>query len=91
MAKFNPKEVEEINAIIAEIEKKVKPKMEIGARDKTVLKSLLVANKINKEVIFFKCKREHSDAVIAHFVNEKKLPRNKFSTALQSSIFLLEA
>jgi hypothetical protein len=89
MAKFNPKEVEEINAIIANIEKKLKPGMEIGGRDKGVLTPLLKSQKIDKKPISFACRREHSDAIVAHFVNEKKIARSRFSIALQNSVFLV--
>jgi hypothetical protein len=91
MAKFNQREVEEINAVIAEIAKKAKPKMEIGGRDKTVLNAMLATSKVEKEVLFFKCRREHSDAIISHFVNNEKLTRSKFSSASQSYIFLIPA
>ena len=89
MAKFNPKEVEEINAVIAAIEKKLKPKMEIGAKDKAILTSLLKVQKIAKKPLVFSCKREHSEAIVSHFVNHKSLTRSKFSTASQNTVFLL--
>lgn len=89
MAKFNPKEVVEINTIIESIEKEVKPGMEIGARDRTVLAGLLTSNDIKKTPKYFKCKREHSDAIITHFIKEKGLTRNKFSGTLQTFIYLI--
>jgi hypothetical protein len=41
MPTFTQKEVEEINEIIKAIQSAIKPKMEIGARDKVVLMGLL--------------------------------------------------
>jgi hypothetical protein len=89
MPTFSQKQVEEINAIIKAIESEIKPKMEIGAKDRVVLAGLLQANKIKKAPKFFKCKREYSDAIVSHFVKEKGLPRSRFSSNLQTSIFLI--
>ena len=89
MPTFSQKEVEEINAIIKAIESEIKPKMEIGAKDKVILSSLLQANKIKKTPKHFKCKREHSDAIVSYFVKEKGVNRSRFSSAMQTSIFLL--
>lgn len=85
----SPQQVKEINALIEQIEKALKPGMEIGAQSKTILPSLLVANKIDKKAKFFPCKREYSDKVVAHFVTEKKLTKSKFHRNAQDSIFLL--
>jgi hypothetical protein len=87
MAKFNPKEVTEINEIIAAIGKKLKPKMEIGARDKGTLTALLGTKA--KGVVHFKCRREHSDAILNHFVTEKNIPKNKYSQNSQTNVYLL--
>ena len=48
MPAFSQNQIEEINAIIKTIESEIKPKMEIGAKDKVVLAGLLQANKIKK-------------------------------------------
>ena len=89
MPTFSQKEVEEINAVIKAIESEIKPKMEIGAKDKVILTGLLQANKVKKTPKHFKCKREHSDAIVSYFVKEKGLTRSRFSSAMQTSIFLL--
>lgn len=90
MAKFNPKEVEEINSVIKSIQTEVKPGMEIGAKDRAVLAGLLSTNDIKKTPKHFKCKREHSDAIVSFFVKEKGLTKNKFSSNLQTSVYLIE-
>ena len=89
MPTFSQKDVEEINAVIKAIESEIKPKMEIGAKDKVVLMGLLQANKVKKSPKLFKCKREHSDAIVSFFVKEKGVARNRFSGTQQTSIFLL--
>lgn len=89
MSKFNAKEVGEINVIIADIEKAVKPKSEIGARDKATLTGLLAATKAEKAPEFFKCRREYSDAIVAHFIKEKKLVRNRFHMSGQPFVFII--
>jgi hypothetical protein len=89
MPTFSQKEVEEINAVIKAIESEMKPKMEIGAKDKVVLMGLLQANKIKKAPKVFKCKREHSEAIVSYFVKEKGVPRSRFSSGQQTSVFLL--
>jgi hypothetical protein len=88
MAKFNPKEVQEINEVIAAVSKKLKPKMEIGARDKGTLSALLGTKA--KDAIHFKCRREHSDAIVNHFVTEKGLTKNKFSQNAQAGVYLIQ-
>ena len=89
MAKFNPKQVEEINAIIKAIEAEVKTGMEIGAKDRTSLASLLQLNKIEKRPKHFKSKAEYSDAIVAYFVKEKGLVKNRFSGNMQTSVYLI--
>jgi hypothetical protein len=71
MAVFNIQQIKEINDAIEEISKSVKSKCEIGAHDKTSLGPLLKSQKPPREAIYFKCKREYSDAIVAHFVKEK--------------------
>ena len=85
----SPQQVKEINALIEQIDKALKPGMEIGAQSKTILPSLLTGNKIDKKARFFSCKREYSDTVVNHFVTEKKLTKSKFHRNAQDSIFLL--
>jgi len=89
MPTFTQNQVEEINAIIKAIGGEIKPEMEIGAKDKVVLADLLHANKIKKVPKMFKCKREYSDAIVSYFVKEKGVPRSRFSSGLQTSIFLI--
>jgi hypothetical protein len=89
MAKFTPLQVEEINAVIAEIEKKIKPESEIGALDKSILSPLLAANNIKTTPSYFKCKREYSDEIVSYFVKTKSLKKSKFHRNGQSLIFLL--
>lgn len=89
MSKFNAKEVGEINAIIADIEKVVKAKSEIGARDKATVTSLLKATKETKKPTFFKCRKEYSDAIVGHFVKEKNIARNKFHMSAQAYVYVL--
>jgi len=86
---FTQNQVEEINAVIKAIESELKPKMEIGAKDRVVLAGLLQANKIKKVPKQFKCKREYSEAIVSYFVKEKGVPRSRFSSGLQTSIFLI--
>jgi hypothetical protein len=82
-------EIKEINAVIEQIQKSLKPKSEIGARDRAILTSLLKANKITKKPKFFKCKRDQSEKIISFFVQEKAVPKNKFSSHHQENIYLL--
>jgi hypothetical protein len=90
MPVFSAQQVTEINAIIAEIQKVVKPKSEIGARDKAFLVPLLKANNVKKVPQFFKCRREYSDAIVSFFVKEKGLTKNKFHMNSQSAIYVLK-
>lgn len=94
MAKFNEKQIMEINLAIDNIskamEKNGKTKYQIGSRDKVVLLSLLRANKMETDKkLFFSCKREYSEVIISHFLNEKGLIRNKFSANAQENVYLL--
>jgi hypothetical protein len=89
MAKFAPPQIIEINAIIEEIQKAIKPDSEIGARDKVILTGLLTANKIDKKPVFFKCKREYSDAIITFFTKEKGVKKSRFSMNTQTAIFVI--
>jgi hypothetical protein len=89
MSKFNAKEIGEINAIIADIEKVIKTKSEIGARDKATVTSLLTATKATKKPVFFKCRKEYSDAIVGHFVKEKNITRNKFHMSSQGFVYVI--
>jgi len=89
MANLNQQQITEVNELIEKIQKAVKPKAEIGAQNKTILRSLLVANKINKKPKFFDVKREYSDTIVNYFVNEKGLAKSRFSMNNQESVFLL--
>ncbi len=89
MPAIHPHQIKELNEIIEQIEKELKPKQEIGAQSKPVLTSLLKAQKSDKKPIFFKTKREYTDQIISHFVNEKKLTKNKFHVSGSEFIFLL--
>jgi hypothetical protein len=89
MAIHNPQQIKEINDLIAEIAKVIKPKSEIGAQDKAVVASLLKTQIPTKKATYFKCKRELSDAVVTHFVKEKGLTKNKFHKNSQPFIFIV--
>ncbi|CAN5135653.1 hypothetical protein BH09BAC3_BH09BAC3_31710 [soil metagenome] len=89
MAVTQPYQIKELNDIIEEIEKVVKPKQEIGAQSKPVLTNLLKGQKSKKKPVFFKIKREYADQIVAHFITEKHLVRNKFHTNGGEYIFLL--
>ena len=83
----NDKSIQEINEVIAKVEKAVKPKCEVGTRDsQAILKSLLKDPK--KKVKFFPCRREHSGKILSHFV-KKGIPKNKFSIDTQSNVYLV--
>jgi hypothetical protein len=90
MAILNVQQIKEINEKIEEIGKSILPKCEIGAHDKTSLTALLNAQNLKKEVVYFKCKREYSDAIITHFVKEKGVTKNRFHKNNQSYIFILK-
>ena len=90
MAVFNIIQIKEINEDIEEIGKSIQPKCEIGAHDKASLAPLLKAQKPAKEALYFKCKREYSDAIVAHFVKEKGAIKNRFHKNNQSTIYILK-
>ena len=90
MAIFSNQQITEINSLIAEIEKSIDPKSEIGARDKVFLTALLKANDVKMKPLFFKCKREYSDTIVSHFVKEKGLVKNRFHMNGQPFIYLLK-
>lgn len=89
MANLNQQQITEVNAIIEKIQKEVKPKCEIGSQNKTILRSILVNNKVKKKVKFFDVRREYSDTIVDYFVNEKGLAKSRFSMNKQESVFLL--
>jgi hypothetical protein len=89
MANLQPHQVKEVNEIIEKIEKAIKPKHEIGSQNKAILANILSANKIQKTPVFFKVRREYTEAIISYFVNEKNLKQNKFHSNGQEFIFLL--
>ena len=89
MPVFNTQQITEINTLIAAIEKVIKPKFEIGARDKTFITSVLKANKVTKKPLYFSCKREYSDFIVSHFVKENGVAKSRFNMNNQSCIFLL--
>lgn len=86
---LQPQQVKEINSVIEKIEKALKPDHEIGAQSKVILKNLLAVNKIDRVPLFFKCRREHSENIISHFVSEKKIKKSRFHSNSQESIFLI--
>lgn len=89
MATLNPQQITEVNEIIEKIRKVVKPNCEIGSQNKTILRSLLVANKVKKKAKVFDVKREYSDTIVNYFVTEKKLTKSRFSMNNQEAVFLL--
>lgn len=89
MAIYNAQQIKEINDLIAEIAKAIKPKCEIGAQDKTILNALLKTQTPAKKATWFKCKRELSDAIVTHFVKEKGVTKNRFHKNNQPYIFIV--
>jgi len=89
MPNLNQQQITEVNEIIEKIQKAVKPNCEVGAQSKTILRSLLAANKVKKKVKFFDVKREYSDTIVNYFVTEKKLTKSRFSMNSQDAVFLL--
>jgi hypothetical protein len=87
--KFNEKEVNEINAVIADITKALKKDAEICARNPVTLKSLLTANKVDKKVRAFACKPQYSALIVDHFKKEKGLTVSKFNMNLQNAVCLI--
>lgn len=90
MAILNAQQIKEVNEVIAEIDKSIKPKCEIGAHDKPALTALLKAQNEKKKGIFFKCKREYSETIVTHFVKEKDVTKNRFHKNNQAYIFILK-
>lgn len=90
MPALSPKQITEVNAIIAEIEKVIKPKSEIGARDKVVMTGLLKAGQVKGAPQFFKCRREYSDSIVSFFVKEKGVARSRFHMKNQEAVFVLK-
>lgn len=90
MAILNAQQIKEVNEVIAEIDKSIKPTCEIGAHDKPALTALLKTHNEKKKVIFFKCKREYSETIVMHFVKEKKVIKNRFHKNNQANIFILK-
>jgi hypothetical protein len=90
MAVLNIQQIKEVNEVIAEIGKAIKPKCEIGAHDKPSLVSLLKAQKLKNEIEYFRCKREYSDSIVNHFVKEKGVIKNRFHRNNQSYVFILK-
>jgi hypothetical protein len=90
MATFNAHQIKEINDLIEEIAKVIKPKSEIGAHDKPAITMLLKTHEPKKKATYFKCKREFSEAIVLHFVKEKEVGRSRFHKNNQTSIFILK-
>ncbi len=82
-------QIDEMNALIEEISKAVKPKQEIGGQSKVILKNILSTQKTAKTPVFFKTRREYADQIVNYFVNEKKLARSRFHKPNQEFIFLM--
>ena len=90
MPAFNAHQIEEINELIAQIEKVVKPKSEIGAHDKALLNALLKSQTPKKEATFFKCKREFSETIVTHFVKGKGVAKSRYHKNNQAYIFIVK-
>ena len=89
MANHTAPQIKEINDLITEIAKVLKPESEIGAQNKTVVSALLKAQIPAKKATYFKCKRELSEAIVTHFVKEKSVAKNKFHKNNQEYIFIV--
>ena len=89
MSTLKPHQIEEVNELITKIQKSIKPKCEIGAQNRNILKAQLSVHKIKKKTMFFKCKPEYSDEIVNYFVNEKKVARNRFHMNSRDEIYLL--
>ncbi len=85
----NEKTIAEMNEVIARVEAELKPDCEIGARDKVTLRNLLKAAKVEKEVKFIPCKREHSAKILNHFVRVKGISQSRYSLNAQPFIFVV--
>jgi pyruvate/2-oxoglutarate dehydrogenase complex dihydrolipoamide acyltransferase (E2) component len=90
MAKLTPQQINEVNAVIAEISKAVTPTSEIGACDKPTLSGLLSSHGIEKEASFFKCRRELSNDIVSFFTKEKGVAKSRFDRHAQTHIFVIE-
>jgi hypothetical protein len=90
MALLNAQQIKEVNQVIAEIDKVIKPNYEIGAHDRPALNALLKTQNLKKEVIFFACKRELSETIVMHFVKEKGVAKNRFHKNNQAFIFVVK-
>ena len=90
MAILNAQQIKEVNEVIAEIDKSIKPKCEIGAHDTPALTALLKTQNEKRKVIFFKCKREYSETIVTHFAKEKNVTKNRFHKNNQAYIFILK-
>jgi hypothetical protein len=88
-SKFNEKQITEINGIISKINESIKKGCEICARNPVTLKSLLAANKLDKNIVHFSCKPEYSEPIVSYFKKEKGLTVSRFSGNMQSSICLI--
>jgi hypothetical protein len=82
-------QIDEMNALIEEISKTVKPNQEVGGQNKVILKNILTTQKTKQSPTFFKTRREYADLIVNYFVNEKKMTRSKFHKANQEFVFLL--
>jgi hypothetical protein len=85
----NPHEVREMNSVIADIQKALQPNAEIGIQDRATLGRLLEANGVERKVKFFPCKRHLADKVLKHFVKEKGIVQNKFSSNMKEFIYII--
>lgn len=90
MGIYNVQQIKEINDLIAEVSKAIKPKCEIGAHDKASLAALLKTQTPAKEAVYFKCKREISEAIVTHFVKEKGVAKSRFHKNNQAYIFIVK-
>ncbi|MBL7873418.1 MAG: hypothetical protein JNM78_17500 [Cyclobacteriaceae bacterium] len=90
MANFNAHQIKEINDLIEEIAKVIKPKSEIGAHDKPAITQLLKTHEPKKKATFFKCKREFTESIVMHFVKEKEIAKSRFHKNNQTCIFILK-
>ncbi len=90
MAILNAHQIKEINEVISAIQKSITPTCEIGAHDKPAMTALLKKQNLKKEVVFFKCKREYSDAIVTHFVKEKNVAKSRVHRNNQGYVFILK-
>jgi len=90
MAVFNAQQIKEINDLIEEIGQAIVPGCEIGAHDKAVLSALLRNQTPVKKAIYFKCRREFSEAIVGHFVKEKGVAKSRYHKNNQTAIYILK-